>query len=981
LRTAVLFLSFVSGVIGLTLAAASARIVCAVCGTTPATTATLLAAFGLGLALGAVVIGNLTHRSRRVLTLYAYLEITVGLYAAVFPLVAAGGSAFYVWFYRSLEPGPVSLTAARLGVFLTLSPLAFLMGGMLPVLSQFVSLRYPAPGREIAYLHAVTVVGAVVGCFVCAFVLLGAIGARVTLMATACTQIVVGVLTIGLAHIWAPHERRENEGVRSPDRCPEKPGALRGVEFRLVLVTLVVAGFCTLAYMVLWNQVFGQTVTTSVHSLAVMSTVFLTGVAAGILLSARLIAPRVRRPLLWLGAVGILIAVGGLGSLLLLKHLAAIDVWLAPYFSWGGAWQFVLVRFAEKVVIIFVPALFLGVAFAIVTTSCLRGDVAVGRRIGQLIGTYTLGAVFGAVLAWFALLPRIGVQYSMLSVGAVNFVTAVALIRMAGTRLAHVYAAVALAVGVVTVMALRATPPDAFYDTLSRHCDRGRILFIKEHSAGTVAIRDSAGSDRCLSISGVDVAGTNLKMRTMQKLQGYILLGLHSNPGRVLQFGFGCGETVRVGLELGIEDCTVIEAVPAVLDAGRYFEQVNHGSYGDPRVRKVLMNAKSFALLSDDSYDIIIERSVLQGSGVSSFTVDHLLNCRRLLNTSGLYSCWLPMEWGARKLYTILASFQEVFPYASIWVAGNCVHTHGLLVGGLAPLEIDFNRLAIMMSRPEIAKDLAGIGIHSAYDLLSCHVCDADAIQRILEHAAQELGHRPAIHSEDRPLRSLNTSNRLPADICRGQVLSILVRYCAPVVAHVTDFADAERDRGELRQRFEATRHILGAQVWQLWGYPVARRQRFELAVRAHVDDTRVRSNEAELEQEIRVLRRMVALRPADDALAEHLAYKLFMTMRHREAEQIHERLIRTGSRASPNAFVCLAEIRFYGGETTQAEGLLRQCLDRWPYFAEAHDRLAAVYLSMDRINAARYHIGQAIHLAPSNPLYRLHHARITATK
>ncbi len=137
-----------------------------------------------------------------------------------------------------------------------------------------------------------------------------------------------------------------------------------------------------------------------------------------------------------------------------------------------------------------------------------------------------------------------------------------------------------------------------------------------------------------------------------------------------------------------------------------------------------------------------------------------------------------------------------------------------------------------------------------------------------------------------------------------------------------------------------------------------------------------MQSCQSELDRQIGALQRAVAASPDDHALAECLADKLFIAVRYSEAADIYERLVRLKSPPSPAAFVHLAEIRFQEKKAVEAEGLLRQCLERWPDSAAAHDRLGGIYWRTGRVNAARHHARLACKIEPANVLYQEHCAR-----
>ena len=971
LRAAVLLFFVTSGATSLVLEVAWTRILGTVFGNTVYAASTVLTAFMFGLAAGGVMLGRVADRSQRPLVLYGCLELGVGVYAALFPLLADASSTLYGWVFRLGEGGPVLLNAVRFGLsLLLLLPATFLMGGTLPVLGRYLAAAHREPGREVGYLYGANTAGAVAGSFLSGFVLLEALGIRGTLLAAGGVAAAVGLLAIALGRRAAEPAKPL---ARPKARRTEPVAPVAGATFRLVLIAFAITGFCALAYEVLWTRVLIFVLTTTVYSFVTMLTSFLAGLAIGSFVSSRFLVPRLRRPMLWFGAIEVLIALSALASVALLARLERIDAWLSPYFIWGGLWRIVLVRFADVFVVLFVPTLLMGAAFPIVTTCCLRGGGAVGQRVGQLYAANTIGCVLGSAAAGFLLLPALGTHVSLLVVVAINLAVGVALVWGGGAGTVRARFGLALPLGAIVVAAFLVTPSDVFYSTINTYHNPSKIIFIKEHTTGTVTVHDLPNGDRLLSVDGIDVAGLDFMLRSTQKLQGYIPLCLHPSPRRVVQIGFGSGETARVGLEFGVSEYTVVEICPAIFDAGRFFEAINHGSYQDPRVRRVIMDGKNFARLSGEKFDVVMNDSTYPGSSGSSalYTVDHFRNCRERLAEGGLLSSWVPFDLRPSELRMILQSFQQVFPHTSFWMATNCVNKHALILGSLSPLRVDLARLQAVVSRPDIAADLKGIAINDAYDLLDCHICDEDAIRELVKS--------DPVNSDDRPRLEFSCAIPVPQEGSLGYVLAMLAACHSPVAPYVGNFGNEARDRAELARRFRATDHILQAQVAQLTGHPKARERQLDLAREANLGEAHVESCEAELQREIRDLQAALADRPGNQALMLRLADKLFAASRHAEAAQLYEPLVSLGTPPPDWAFVRLAEIRYWSGDAASAESLLVRCLALWPRSAEAHDRLAAVCLRSGRLDQAQQHIAQAVRLAPWNPLYQAHQKQITA--
>ncbi|MHB1035267.1 MAG: fused MFS/spermidine synthase [Pirellulales bacterium] len=1021
-RVAVLLFFLTSGATSLVLEVVWTRNLEVVFGNTVLAASTVLTAFMLGLALGAAVLGRLADRSHRPLVLYGCLEIGVGVYALLFPLLVAASYAAYSWFFRTADAGVVLLGAVRFALSLAmLLPPTFLMGGTLPVLGRYLGVGHGNPGQAVGYLYGANTAGAVAGCFLAGFVLLEAVGVHGSLMVAAAAAITIGVLAVGLGYIGqaaaAPElatlpealparpprkEKRRSRGhatafaesAQVHPRRPQPTESLTPGAFRLVLVAFGIAGFCSLAYEVLWTRVLVFVLSTTVYSFATMLTTFLAGLALGSLLASRFLVPRIRQPLLWLGVVEVLVGLTALVSLPLLSRLDAIDCRFARWFAWSGQWHLMLSQFADAFVVLLAPTLLMGAAFPLVTTCCLRGDERVGRRVGQIYAANTIGCVLGSFSAGFVLLATLGTHHSLLVIVALNFTIGVVLVGWASPRSGAARLALAAPLAAVAVASFLLTPADIFYDTLNAYHKPSRLTFVREHSTGTVTVHDLPNGDRLLASSGINVAGLDFMLRSTQKLQGYIPLCLHPNPKRVVQIGFGSGETARTGRVMGIEDYTVVEICPAIFEAGKYFEAINGGAYRDPRIRKVIMDGKNFALLSREKFDVIMNDSVYPGSsgGASLYTADHFRNCRERLNEGGLLSCWVPLDLRPAELRMILKSFQESFPHTSLWIASNCLNKHALILGSVAPLRIDLVRLEAVVRRPEVLADLKAIEIHDAYDLLDCLMCDEDAVRKLVAS--------DPLNTDDRPRLEFSCARQRDPDATLGQTLSELARHRTPVTPYVVFGRDAKGTRAELARRFEATSNIFLAQAAQMMGFPKERRRLLDLAAKVNPGECHGRSCDLELTLEIRDLygavgvdersegpRRQRQLQELRQDLVEHvgnralalrLAEKLYDGLRYEEAAGVY-RVVISLPPSPADAFVRLADIEFGTNGPDAAIEVLQRCLAAWPDSATAHDRLAGIYLKLGRLDVARSHISEAVSLEPDNPLFAAHHQRIVA--
>src|SRR5690606_17476213 len=104
---ALLPLFFVSGATALVYQTLWNRELHLVFGTSTFATSTVLAAYMAGLAAGGFLMARHADRVRRPLATYGVLEIVIGVYALVFPLLVQAVTPVYLEVWRAMQPGPV----------------------------------------------------------------------------------------------------------------------------------------------------------------------------------------------------------------------------------------------------------------------------------------------------------------------------------------------------------------------------------------------------------------------------------------------------------------------------------------------------------------------------------------------------------------------------------------------------------------------------------------------------------------------------------------------------------------------------------------------------------------------------------------------------------------------------------------------------------------------------------------------------------
>ena len=180
---------------------------------------------------------------------------------------------------------------------------------------------------------------------------------------------------------------------------------------------LFLSGLSALVFQVLWVKQLGLVVGVEVHAVALGVAAFFGGLALGGWWAGPL-ADRQRRPLRLYAAVEAGIAVLAVLATLALAHIAAPFVWLDAH---AGPLGWLL-----PMALVMLPALWMGATLPVLVRAVAPVEGRMGRAGGGLYAANTAGAIAGALLASFLLIPTLGVRGAALAAGGLNLLVAAA---------------------------------------------------------------------------------------------------------------------------------------------------------------------------------------------------------------------------------------------------------------------------------------------------------------------------------------------------------------------------------------------------------------------------------------------------------------------------------------------------------------------------------------------------------------------------
>jgi spermidine synthase len=728
-----------SGATGLIYEVLWARMLGLVFGATTLAVSTVLAAFMGGLALGSAAAGKLAHRIRKPLSIYGWMEIGIAVYALLVPFLFRWVDNLYALIWQQFQPGffTFSLWRFALSCLMLLVPTT-LMGATLPVLSAALARR---GSTAVTRLYACNLVGAIVGTLAAGFVFLPTFGVRTTIIIAAAINLIVGVTAIAAQRKAEP--RIEDIEVVEEAAVAETEGS------RFWYFAALASGFVTISTQVSWTRILTMVIGSSTYAFSIVIALFLIGLAGG----AWFIGRKDRSAKLrgTLVVVEIVTAISLYASLFVVNWLPWLLINLGLNLrisSWSGLLG---LQILSAMLLVLVPALLMGMVMPLVLAWAAGDPARAVARVGRAYAINTIGAIAGAFLTGFVLIPKTSTKFALLLSAAVCVAVAGVAYRPSATgsdpalKRSLAIGAIPVVVLILMVLTPRMNLVDlsvGAYDSLVRVLAQTRegtvegsykgaeagvhkLLMYEEGPTATVSVRKD-DETISMAINGRTNASDSMFDMPTQVMLGQLPLFVAPRLEKGLIIGFATGITVGSMLQSPIESVTCIELEPGTINGSRFFEHVNNLPLDDPRTRLIIDDARTYLRVTPERYDIIVsEPSHPWVPGVANlFTQEFFELGKEKLSEQGVFVQWVQIyQLSTESLRSVLATYTRVFPHVLMFRVGGLNKGKDLLLfGSNQPLNLD--RLSERLADPRVQKELARVNLASEADVRSWFVCD-----------------------------------------------------------------------------------------------------------------------------------------------------------------------------------------------------------------------------------------------------------------
>ena len=663
------FCFFLSGMAGLIYQMVWMRYLSTVFGTSELAIIAVLVAYMGGLAAGAWLASKYLHRLTRPIIAYALLEGAIALSAIAVPLLlklsghlrtaVLGGQHHLPSDGGALE----AISHLGLACLVLFIPTAC-MGATLPILAKGLIQQQTQIGTRIGWLYALNTFGAVAGTLLAAFLLIPLLG----LWKASFVGVALNVTVAALG--WSVARKAGSNSIPPPEPGDPKKSSAFTASSRIILPVMLVSGATSFVYEVLWARLLAHVLGGSFYSFATMLASFLTGIAVGGLIGAKL-ARNSRRSCFWLA--GFEIATGLLTALILA---------LVSSGNLGASGSSIFAQAGVCILVLSPATICLGATFPLAVRALSDRARDAGPASGKVYAWNTVGAIAGAITAGLLIIPNLGYAPTFKWAIVTNLLLAVIILRtvkgvspkIVATSAALCFAAVVLYHPKPPVDLLTRSPLDNSNDVHKKL----KLIHVATGKSATVSVLERSGNFviRSNGLQEAEIFPKGAEALAYTKIRWLPALPkvLKPDAESMLVVGYGGGALLEA-VPSGIREIDVVEIEEEVIVANRLVASRRAiDPLKDERINIVINDARGALKLSRKTYDAIVSQPSHPWTAGAShlYTREFLELADDHLNSGGIFVQWLGSSFVDKTLLgSFLASATEIFPHVQLYLVSD----------------------------------------------------------------------------------------------------------------------------------------------------------------------------------------------------------------------------------------------------------------------------------------------------------------------
>ncbi len=449
-----------------------------------------------------------------------------------------------------------------------------------------------------------------------------------------------------------------------------------------------------LIYEIIWIRPLSLVFGTTMYAVSTIVASFILGLAIGSWIAGRF-TDRLQNPLKYYAFIQIL--VGFFGILLLPVFDLMPKVYLDLYhLTYPNQPVFMIAQILMSMGIIAIPATLMGTTLPLMLKTYSTEFRTIGKDVGKLDASNSIGAFFGTLAAGFLIIPILGIHDGILVTASINIILGTAIL-ITKKYLNIKYVAIIL----IIIIPLLAFYPsydekrlaNAIFladqtwtmENYENSVEEQDLLFYKESIYQNVMVT-SFNDEKLLRLDGKTQCNTRDSVARGLINMGSLPFNLYTinygPPQTALNIGLGCGITSHA-LSKNLET-TTIEIDPVVVEANVFFnEPIDH--------RLIIDDARNWLLRNDEKFDIIVtEPSDPYHNNGMLYTKEYFSLLSNRLTENGLVSQWVPVfELLGDDFIILYNTFHSVFPYVYVYEMEPDSIEHLIFIGSKKPLKIE----------------------------------------------------------------------------------------------------------------------------------------------------------------------------------------------------------------------------------------------------------------------------------------------------
>jgi spermidine synthase len=714
----------------------------------------VLIVFMGGLALGAMLIGRFVDsRPGRGLFIYAILELGVGGYAILFPVLHKIGTISYLTLGTDLESGTFGLLIIKvlLSLMLIILP-SVAMGGTLPAVTRYLTNNHEEMRVRISLLYGINSLGAVLGILLAGFFLVYHFGMNASMQYTGAFNMLVGFAAFILAYVTRSDEDSSSESKETngdEHLTISDHYTYTSAEIRQAIIIAGFSGFAAMALQVIWIRYFLIFLGATHSSFTIVVAAFIFGIGVGSLIVRTRIVGRFRLTDVLLVLL-IVTTVSLYMELFIYSRLPFETGRLLGIFARiPFAWPFYSVTKFGILFLVMLPVTIVsGMILPVCIRICEKSDSHIGRDVAKVYAINTIASLLGILVAGQLFFRIFDLPQSLRTIMFIYL--AMSGLLAFSPRLNKVKKPLLAALAFLLITHIFIWKPwlptelfiyridfgyaePIFHKDFLKFIGQKRIIDDLHGPDAHVTVLEGekdVGIYRSMFINGKPDAGTAGDM-PIQVMTGQLPVLLHPDPRNVFLLGLGSGvSSGEILKHQSIEKVTTVELAKEVFDASKSFEEYNGKFWENPRHRLIIDDGMNTLRLSKEKYDVIILQptNVWQAGMPGLFSEDFFKIVRSRLRTGGLAAQWMQTYLvDDRSVNLVLKTFSTVFPDSSIFQFDR---NNILLVGYDKEWNFNPDSMVRRFNQPTVYETMVNAGNKSPEAMLLREVMDRETFLR-----------------------------------------------------------------------------------------------------------------------------------------------------------------------------------------------------------------------------------------------------------